>query len=51
MPKTFKTSLKQILTAEAFYDTDEFMANNWEVKRYETNWVLSGIIIRVNERG
>lgn len=29
-PKAFKNRLKQILIAEAFYKTDDFMAHNWE---------------------
>lgn len=31
MPKAFKTRQKRTLIANAFYSTDDFMANNWEI--------------------
>ncbi|KAG8331846.1 hypothetical protein J6590_032546 [Homalodisca vitripennis] len=37
MPKAFKARLKSTLVANAFYNTDEFMAFNWETLDWQTD--------------
>ncbi|KAG8322145.1 hypothetical protein J6590_029842 [Homalodisca vitripennis] len=37
MPKPFEARLKSTLVANAFYNTDEFMAFNWETLDWQTD--------------